>query len=258
MIVLSFLRSFFGGIFFLALTVLLSIITMSLIVLRLPRAWADRVICFWGETTMKLFGIRLSEKGRENIPEGACLFLFNHTSFFDIFAMSARLPGMRFGAKIELFKIPFFGRAMRMAGVLPIARHNREKVFRVYERAQARTERGQQFSLSPEGSRNTEETLLPFKAGPFIFAINSGIPIVPVVIKGAAAVYPKYAILPNWRRWRAEIEMEYLPLVQVDEFTMETRSELQKRVYMMMKPYFQQAEPSESLVSGFSSANPTQ
>jgi 1-acyl-sn-glycerol-3-phosphate acyltransferase len=238
MIVFSFLRSVMGGIVFLFFTVLLSVMTMALVLFKFPRRWADRLICFWGEGTLWLFGIRLQEKGRENIPQGACLFLFNHTSFLDIFAMSARLPGMRFGAKIELFKIPFFGRAMRMAGVLPIARQNREKVFRVYERAQARTERGQQYSLSPEGSRNTEETLMPFKAGPFIFAINSRIPIVPVVIKGAARAYPKNAILPNWRNWRAQIDLEYLPLVKVDGFTTQSRSDLQKQVYATMAPHF--------------------
>ncbi len=238
MIVFSICRSVISSFIFLFITVVLSSASIFLNFFGLQKKWVDRVICFWGETTLLLFGVELKESGRENIPEGACLFLFNHTSFFDVFAMSARLSGMRFGAKIELFKIPFFGPAMRLAGVLPISRAHRDKVFKVYEHAQARVEQGQKFALAPEGGRNKVEKLLPFKAGPFIFAINSKLPIVPVVIKGAAEVYPKNTVLPHWKRWKSQITLQYLPAIEVQDYTLETRVHLQKQVFEKMSPFF--------------------
>ena len=138
MILVSILRSLIGVLVFIFWTALMSSVFILGLWLRLPREFGNRVICTWAEVTLKLFGVRVIEIGRENLIQGSCLYVFSHTSFFDVFAMTARLSGMRFGAKIELFKIPIFGPAMRMAGVLPIERNNREKVIRVYEKATER------------------------------------------------------------------------------------------------------------------------
>ena len=106
----------------------------------------------WGKINYRAFGVRLSVHGIENIPTEGCLFLFNHSSFFDIFALCGALPSVRFGAKAELFKIPVFSQAMRMMGTLPIARQKREEVYKVYEEAKLRL-KTEKFALSPEGGR---------------------------------------------------------------------------------------------------------
>jgi 1-acyl-sn-glycerol-3-phosphate acyltransferase len=178
-----------------------------------------------------MFGVVVTEYGRENLTKGGCLYLFNHTSFFDIFVMHARLRGVRFGAKIELFKIPIFGSTMRKVGVLPIARDNRAEVIKIYEQAQIRAKNGEQFALSPEGGRNTsEESLKPFKSGPFIFAIRSKIPIIPVVIKGALEVLPKGHLLPNINSWKHTIEVHYLEKIFVEKYAIEQRRQLAELV----------------------------
>ena len=43
----------------------------------------------------------------------------------------------------------------------------------------------------PEGTRGESYALRPFKKGPFVLAIGSGAPIVPVVIHGTIAVNPR-------------------------------------------------------------------
>ncbi len=192
----------------------------------------------WGKVGLKVFNVRLQVKGLENIPEGSCLFLFNHTSFFDIFAMLSAYGNFRFGSKIELFSIPIFGAAMKRLGVLPIARQKRENVFKVYDEAKARVQLGEKFALAPEGKRNDQEALLPFKSGPFIFAINSGAPVVPVVIKGAWAVFKKNQWLPNWDRFSRTVTVEYLPAISTAGVSVEKRSELQDKVFQAMKVYF--------------------
>lgn len=245
MILLTILRSALASVFFVLFTVLWSSLALLEALCMKHRRLEAWIMSAWGRVGLWIFGVKLEVKGTENIPKGGCLFLFNHTSFFDIFAMVAAYEDFRFGAKIELFKIPLFGAAMKHFGILPIARSRREEVFRVYQEAQERAKRGEKFALSPEGKRNVSETLLPFKSGPFVFAINSQIPLVPVVIKGAWAVMEKGWILPNWNRWSRTISIFYLPAIETAGSQISDRSELQNKVYQEMKPYFE--DPNGSL-----------
>jgi len=198
-------------------------------------AWARSVIFF--------MGVEVEAKGRENIPKGGCLFLFNHTSFFDIFVMVQDIYGIRFGAKIEFFSIPIFRLALKSAGVLPIARNNREKAIQVLLDAEERARQGERFALAPEGGRNSEEILLPFKSGPFIFAIKAGVPVVPVIIKGAHAAWPKNSFLPCLRHTHEKITVEYLPPIETKEYTVERRGDLSQRVRELMLPFFPGSNP---------------
>lgn len=186
------------------------------------------LIKFWSWSSLAMFGVEVKQFGRR--PKGGCIYLFNHASFFDIFVMQAMIPRVRFGAKIELFKIPFFGRAMSRVGVLPIARHKREEVFKVYKDAEERAKNGQQFALSPEGTRQEVEELGPFKAGPFVFAINAKIPVVPVVIKNAATILPKGSVLPNLGQWKRVVELHILEPIPVEGYKVEDRPKLQSLV----------------------------
>lgn len=199
----------------------------------------DAFIRNWGRWSSAMFGVRIRTEGFGNVPAGqGCLFVFNHTSFFDIFALAATVPGIRFGAKIELFRIPIFGFAMRRLGILPIDRGNREKAFEVYREAQARMRRGERFALAPEGTRQTEERLGPFKSGPFVFAINTGAPIVPVVIRNAASILPKHTIFPNMGSWNHDVQVIFLPPVKTDHLKIQDRPELQKQVHSKMAVHF--------------------
>lgn len=202
------------------------------------RPLEDKIVVFWTRNVCRMFGVKVVVHGEENIPQGGFLYLFNHASFFDIFSMNGWLGSFRFGAKIELFKIPIFGPAMRRAGILPIARSQRTEVFKVYEAAESRIKAGERFALSPEGTRQKTEKLGPFKRGPFIFAINAKAPIVPVIVKGAAAVLPTGHIVPNWGRWSSTITLMVLPAVSTAGYTQDQSAELQEKVRKIMEAYF--------------------
>lgn len=192
-------------------------------------------IATWGKINYRAFGIKLKVTGQENLPQGGCLFLFNHSSFFDIFAICGAIPGVRFGAKAELFKIPIFAQAMRMMGTLPIARQSREEVYKVYEEAKKRL-KDQSFALSPEGGRFYGPQLSPFKAGPFIFAMSAEALIVPVVILGAFECLPKGKIIPNKDKASRIIEVHILKAISSAGFETSTRQKLQAEVYAAMNP----------------------
>lgn len=235
---LSYPRSLIGVILLPLHTALCAAAMVVVNVLFNNRKIEDHIVEYWTRNCCRLFGVKVVVKGLENRPPGGFLYVFNHTSFFDIFAMNGYLGSFRFGAKIELFKIPIFGAGMRRAGILPIARHRRDEVFKVYQAAEARIKAGERFALAPEGTRQPTESLGPFKSGPFVFAINAKAPIVPVIIKGAAVIMPKGHWIPNWGVWSRTITLEVLPPVSTEGWTVEQRPLLQEKVRKMMEPYF--------------------
>lgn len=236
--VLSYPRSLLMAILYPAFLMIASSTSLLTNLIFNDRKKDDAVLAWWGRWSCGMFGVKVRAEGLGNVPAGGFLYVFNHTSLFDIFAMAAVLPGMRFGAKIELFKIPLFGRAMRRLGVLPIDRGRREAVFEVYREAQERMRNGERFALAPEGTRQDEERLGSFKAGPFVFAINTGAPIVPVVIRGAAGILPKHSLLPNAGSWSREIVVHVLPPVKTDHLRVDERPRLQEEVRSKMAAYF--------------------
>lgn len=237
---LSYPRSLFMVLLFPLWTVICSLLAILANIIFNNRALEDRIVYLWTRTICRMFGVRVLVHGSENIPDGGFLYVFNHSSFFDIFAMSGYLGSFRFGAKIELFRIPFFGAAMKRAGILPISRSRRDEVFKVYQAAESRIRNGERFALSPEGTRqDNDRVLAPFKSGPFVFAINAKAPIVPVVVKGAADVWPRHTYIPMMGTWRRTITLEVLPPISSEGFTLEQRPLLQERVRKAMLPYFQ-------------------
>lgn len=228
------IRSILMTFIFVVLTIFFSICGILNFLTFNNKKLHDKIISNWARLVCLIFNVKVVLHNPENIPQQGCVFLFNHTSFFDIFALAGSIPDVRFGAKIELFSIPLFGAAMKSAGTLPIARGSREEVFKVYSSARPRIQNNEKFALSPEGGRFYGENLSSFKAGPFVFAITSGAVIAPLIIKGAYEVMPKNKMLSNTDRWQRVIDIYFLKPHSVEGYTNENRQELQKIVYDQM------------------------
>ena len=81
----------------------------------------------------------------------------------------------------------------------------------VYKEAEKRVAKGDVFALAPEGTRGIGGGLLgEFKSGPFYFAVNAQMPIVPFVVIGCERVMPKHSLLPNWGIWSQTVIVEFL------------------------------------------------
>lgn len=210
----TYLRALLGIVVLTLYTALCSIVCIVVAFLG-QRDLCTTIIGHWASVVLGAFGIRSEIKGEVNLPEkGGGIIVFNHQSLFDIpILMTSTKKHIRFGAKIELFRIPFFGRAMRAVGTLPIARENRSEVLKIYKEAAVQFHHDTIFCLAPEGTRQKEPQIGRFKKGPFIFAINAGVPIIPVVIRGAHEVLPKKSLLVNVGRWSRTIYVEFLPPV---------------------------------------------
>lgn len=237
MIVISFIRSLLMTILFPLTVIVLAPLSVLFHLIFHNRKIDDFMPWLWSTIICRMYNVKVEVHGAENIPQGGALILFNHSSFFDIFALIKAIHGVRFGAKAELFKIPLFGQALRALGHLRIARDNRDEVFKIYEEAKVRFSEGEKFCLSPEGGRfYSKESLAKFKSGPFIFAISAEALVVPTVIIGAYEVWPKGSLLANWNRWNRVIHVHILQPISTVGMALNHRQELQMQIFNQMNP----------------------
>ena len=153
----------------------------------------------WARSILWVCGIRVTAVGRENIePEIPRIYMTNHQSYFDIFALLARLPvQFKFILKQELMGIPFLGVAMRRAGYIGIVREEPRQAVKSMRAAAEKIRNGASVLIFPEGTRSKDGLLQDFKRGGFNLALRSGCDIVPVTIRNSYKIVPKGSLKIN-------------------------------------------------------------
>ncbi len=147
----------------------------------------------WARFTLWCSGCRVVLKGEENIPRGPAVYMANHASHFDVFALLGHLNvQFRWTVKKELFRIPLLGLAMRRAGYIRLDRFNHEKAMEGMRRSAETIRSGTSILIFPEGTRSCDGRLtFPFKKGGFHLAKEAGVPIVPITVNGTYGILPK-------------------------------------------------------------------
>lgn len=146
----------------------------------------------WSWIFSMLTFIRYDFRGRNNIQKRTSyIYVSNHTSFLDIPGIRLMIPGeFRPIAKKELLKIPIFGFIVRAATVV-VDRSNAQSRKQSMEALRKILKGGISILVFAEGTQNrTKEILQPFKDGAFRIAIDSQLPIVPLVVVGAGPLLP--------------------------------------------------------------------
>lgn len=162
--------------------------------------WGFRVILWIG-------GVKITVKGKENIPDEAALFVGNHRSYFDIlilYIQCERLTG--FVAKDSIEKVPSLRVWMRYLYCLFLDRKNPRAGMKTILQAIEYIKQGISICIFPEGTRNDGEELsmLPFKEGSFKIATKTGCPIVPVSINNSAEIFENH--LPRMKKTHVVVE----------------------------------------------------
>jgi 1-acyl-sn-glycerol-3-phosphate acyltransferase len=151
-----------------------------------------RIAQFWAAVYLRIAGVKVTFHGRQHVVQPPYILMSNHQSALDIMSLLNGLPvSFRFVAKQELFKIPLFGWALKRAGYVSLDRNNPRQALKDMDLAAQRIRDGSSLVVFPEGTRSADGKLLPFKKGAFSLAMKAGVPIVPVGIKGTAALQPE-------------------------------------------------------------------
>jgi 1-acyl-sn-glycerol-3-phosphate acyltransferase len=185
----------------------------------------DRSGRIWADVILRCAGARV----RVEAPEGMdwdrpFVVVANHQSWFDVFALMAHLPARaRFVAKEELGWVPIFGRAWKTCGHVSVDRSDRAGAVSSLEAAGRRV-RDERLAmiLFPEGTRSPDGSLMRFKKGAFVLAIQTGVPLLPVGIEGSRRIMPK----GSYRIRSGEIVLRVGEPIPVEGLTLRDRDRL--------------------------------
>jgi 1-acyl-sn-glycerol-3-phosphate acyltransferase len=173
-------------------TMVISALFILVMTLRLRRA-GEFFVQLWSRVFLWVPPMTYSVTGTEHIePRTQYFFLANHLSNFDIPLLFRAIPTpIRYLAKAELYRIPVFAQALKVAGIVKIDRGAGASSYAAINEGVARAKaNGYSLIVFPEGTRSRDGELHPFKKGAFRMAISTGLPVVPVTVNGTWEVWP--------------------------------------------------------------------
>jgi 1-acyl-sn-glycerol-3-phosphate acyltransferase len=128
-------------------------------------------------------------------PRRPYVVIANHESFADILLISHLPWEMKWLSKAELFRIPFLGWLMRLAGDIPVKRGEGRSAVEALQACRKVLAGKVSVMIFPEGTRSATGEMLPFKDGAFRLAIDTGVPILPLALAGTGPALPKRGFL---------------------------------------------------------------
>jgi len=164
----------------------------------------------------------LTPKVHGQLPQGRALLVSNHASNLDALVLTIcfdRDP--TFTVKTVAFDDSFLGRALARLGHLRIDRSTASRRLEGYQVTREAVEGGRLVHIFPEATITPAAGLRPFRLGAFKLAVELGVPIVPIVIRGTRRVLRDEAHIFQW----APIEVDVLEPItpRSDSFLEATR-----------------------------------
>lgn len=234
---------FCTGVLVLTMTPLLII----LLPFRSARVRVTNVFGVWiGRSVMACAGCPVTVEGRENLSaDRPAIYACNHTSTLDAFTTIWLTPMGTVGvAKKEVLYYPFYGQAWWLAGHIFLDRGQSARAKASLTRAAKVIKRlGLHVCILPEGTRSRDGRLLPFKKGIVHLALETRLPIVPMVTIGAQGTWDRDGL----RLRPSPIRIVFLPPISTEAWTQEGMSEqidAIRRPFLETLPAGQQPQPS--------------
>ncbi len=177
-----------------------AVMCLAMVPVWLLRPWLDperrllhRIASRWGGMLVGMLpGRRVEVIGKEHLPgRKPAILMANHQSYVDVPLLFDLPLQFRWVADEALFRIPFLGWGMRMAGYVPVRRGDARSGRRALEQARRWLGKGISVFVFPEGTRSHTGLLGRFQSGGFRLSVETGTPIVPVVVCGTRQLLPR-------------------------------------------------------------------
>jgi 1-acyl-sn-glycerol-3-phosphate acyltransferase len=152
---------------------------------------------------------RVNYRGLENIPaSGGVIIASNHQTYIDPFWVSVPIKRpTRYLAWNESFDWPIVGRFLGLFGAWPLKLEKSDPT--AIRRSLQWLREGGAVYIFPEGGRCTPDgELMRFKNGAVRLALEAGVPILPVTIRGGHRVWPRGYSVPRF----SKVEVVFHPL----------------------------------------------
>src|SRR5262245_5663898 len=158
---------------------------MVLLLFWAPTRWLDALADNWARgqlwTLRILCGLSYRVEGRENIPPGAHVSMWKHSSTWETIAQAAIFPPQSWVLKRELVWIPLVGWAVHCLKPIAIDRQaGGAAVNQVIEQGTQRLREGMWILVFPEGTRVAVGETRKYGVSGALLASRAGCKIVPV------------------------------------------------------------------------------
>ncbi|MFB3850416.1 MAG: lysophospholipid acyltransferase family protein [Acidobacteriota bacterium] len=198
------------------------------------KKFPTRAAFIWSLFTCAVGGIEVDIEDRQYLnKDDVQVIIANHQSSFDIHALIIVLNPFyyRFVAKKELSFLPIFGWALWLSGFPLVDRKDNEQAVKAMKELEEQLKKKKmKIVIFPEGTRNKELGLLPFKKGAFVLATNLQCDIVPAVLQGTRTVQKRHSFFIN----PGKIIVRFLPPISTKGLSYEDRESLIKASYNQM------------------------
>ncbi len=169
----------------------LLVIPSWLLVILLPRDyWRWAVMRSSSRLLFALTRVPIRRQGFEKWSwDKPCIIVANHASYLDAVALVATLPcSVSFVAKAEFTKQFFANCFLRRINATFVERSDIHRIVGDVSQITDKAKAGHSLLFFPEGTFTRIPGLLPLHMGAFITAAQSGLPIIPITIKGTRSI----------------------------------------------------------------------
>jgi 1-acyl-sn-glycerol-3-phosphate acyltransferase len=204
--------------------------------------------CIWSNLVFFLNPLwKLRIKGKEHLDKHATyVVVSNHQSGADILVLFTLRLHFKWVSKRSLFFFPFIGWNMAMNNYIALRRGRKSSMHQMMQDSERALKKGNSMMIFPEGTRSKDGRLQSFKSGAFHLALNTQLPILPIVIKGTSQAIRKQSFLINRQR---NMEVVILPPIPYKAFDQLDPKAVAKKVHDAIAKELERSPENQSQYS---------